>query len=105
MKRTVPKDRHGRHWTMSEDAFLIGRRETWTIGAIAKALGRTPKAAYRRAQRQRCWPTRGSALTSGQAAELLGVTQQTMSKRARLGIVKARRVPGGSWWLFDRKMF
>jgi len=39
------------------------------------------------------------------AAKLMGVTPQWITSLARRGKIKARRVPGGRWWLFDPKWF
>lgn len=46
-------------------------------------------------------PTRQDWVTSTVAAELTGLSAQWLTQMARAGSVRARRVPGGRWWLFD----
>ena len=94
-----------RRWTFEEDAILGLQRTTRTCAAIGRKLGRSACAVYCRARRIGCWPTTCDLITSTMAAKLMGVTPQWITSLARRGKIKARRVPGGRWWLFDPKWF
>ena len=74
---------------------------TRTCAAIGRKFGRSAYAVYQRSRRLGVWPTREDWVTSGVAAQITGFSQQWLSKLARIGKVRARRVPGGRWWLFD----
>lgn len=93
--------RHGKRWTYDEEDFACQRLHIWTPEAIARRLGRTPAAVARWLYTWRQGPTRQTWLTSGQAAKLAGCTQQWLTRLAKAGRARARRVPGGRWWLFD----
>lgn len=45
---------------------------------------------------------RDEFLTSGLAAELLGCSQQWVTRLCRRGVLRAHRNPGGKWWLVER---
>lgn len=67
---------------------------------MAALLGRSELAVRKRCARLRLCPTREGGLTSTQAAKIAGYSPQWLTHLARTGQVKARRVPGGRWWLF-----
>jgi len=94
-----------RKWTAEEDFILILYRQTWTNKTIAKKIGRSIKAVENRSRRISCWPTTGDLMTSGEAAKMSGWSQQYCTMLAREKKVKAKRVPGGRWWLFDPVQF
>lgn len=91
----------GRLWSVDEAHFVSARIRLWTVGAIARHLGRSERAVRHWCERNRVAPTRDEWVTSGIAAELTGLSPQALTKAARAGRVRARRVPGGRWWLFD----
>lgn len=76
-------------------------RTSRSCKAIGRKLGRSAHAVYRRSARLGVWPTKQDWVTSSVAAEIAGVSQQWLTSLARRGRVRARRVPGGKWWLFD----
>jgi hypothetical protein len=89
------------HYTFDEEALIVSRLTCWTRPTIARHLGRTPRAI-----RGWCWrhgqnPRNQHLLTSGQAAKITGLSQQWLTEMARAGRIKARREPGGRWWLFS----
>lgn len=94
-----------RLWTADEEFILILRRENWKVETIARKLGRTPKAVLMKARKLNCWPTNGELMTSGEAAKISGYTQQWCVKLAKKKKVKAKRTPGGRWWLFSPEEF
>jgi len=91
-----------RRWRPDEEAFVRAAIAYMTVPTIAARLGRTPKAVLRWMERHRVFPTRtGDYVTSGVASRLTGLKPQTLTALARAGRVRARRVPGGRWWMFD----
>lgn len=90
-----------RPWSAAERDYLIDRLTTTPLAEIARRLGRTPKAVSRYCEREGLYPTRQDLLTSGDAAPLYGLTPQRLTALARAGRIPARRVPGGTWWLFE----
>lgn len=90
-----------RRYTLDEEAFILAHLTCWSRAAIARHLGRTPRQI-----KDWCWrtgqhPRNQHLLTSGEAARLAGVSQQWLTELARADRIKARREPGGRWWLFD----
>jgi hypothetical protein len=87
------------HWTEEEDHYVGSHRATMRLETIARKLGRSPHAVYQR----RYWPTRDEYLTSGEASRISGYSSQYLTSLARRHKVKAHRVPGGRWWLFNAR--
>lgn len=92
-------------WSAEEDFILILRRQAWRPETIARKLGRSVKAIENRSRRTGCWPTKGDLMTSGEAAKISGWSQQWCIKLAKREKFKAKRVPGGRWWLIDPGSF
>jgi hypothetical protein len=69
------------------------------LETIARKLGRSQRSVYKRGY----WPTRDEYLTSGQASQVTGYTPQYLTSLARKHKIKAHRVPGGKWWLFNAR--
>jgi excisionase family DNA binding protein len=92
---------HRKRWTYGEEFSLILLRTSYRIETIAKRLERSYWAVYQKSRKLGCWPTKCEFLTSGQAAEMTGYTQQWIVKLVKQKKVKAHRVPGGKWWLID----
>lgn len=91
-----------RRWRPDEEAFVRAAIAYMTVPTIAARLGRTPKAVLRWMERHRVYPTRtGDYVTSGVASRLTGLTPQELTALARERRIRARRVPGGRWWMFD----
>lgn len=101
--RDAHEDRRGRPWTPYEVLRLRDLVHTHTTAEIAGLLGRTEKAVWQKQNKLGIWAsTEGRYLTSGKAARLARMTPQGLTKLARAGKLKrARRKPGGRWWLFD----
>lgn len=95
--------RRGRAWSFAEMSFVDLHVGTLTDAQIGAYLGRTPKAVRQWRERNHIAPTRTTArwMTSGEAARMLGVSQQTVTRWCRTKQIPARRVPGGRWWLVD----
>jgi len=89
-------------WPEDQVEFVLANLTRMTIPEIAAALGRSPSAV-----KTWCWRHGHSSrnqdlLTSGDAARLFGVSCQWLTELARTKrLRKARREPGGRWWLFD----
>lgn len=92
-----------RRWTEEEDQFLSDHLHYWSRGAIGRHLGRTAKAVEQRMARARLFPTRLHLLTSGEMSRLTGLSPQHLTALARVKHIRARRVPGGRWWLFSQE--
>lgn len=90
----------GRPWTRQEAVFVTTWLPYRTVPAIAAALGRTEKAVRRWCERHGHYATTELLMRSGRAARLAGCTPQRLTALARAGRIRARRVPGGRWWLF-----
>jgi hypothetical protein len=93
--------RRNRKYTLDEECFILSHLTSWRRETIARHLGRTVRQI-----RDWCWrtgqnPRNQELLTSGQAARELGCSCQWLTQLAREGRIKARREPGGRWWLFD----
>lgn len=93
--------RRGQPWTVAEAEEVVRRLTTWRLATIARRLGRSEKGVRHWLWRHRQAPTLQDLVTSGLAAELSGYTPQHLTALARAGRVRARRVPGGRWWLFE----
>lgn len=93
--------RHGERWTWAEDATLTLNVQRQSVETLARRLGRSPRAVRKRFRRLNLAPTRDEWLTSTQAAAVMGCTPQWVTHLARQGRIRARRVPGGAWWLID----
>lgn len=91
----------GRRWTVDDEWVVLTRVRVWRVETIARRLGRTPKAVRRWCERNRVAPTTDEWVTSGIAAGLTGLSPQRLTALARAKRIRARRVSGGSWWLFD----
>ena len=97
----VPAARHRRAWTLPEDVALMGMVGRLRPAAIGRRLGRSERAVLKRCQRIGISPCRNGWVTSGRAAALTGRTPQALTRAAREGRIRAHRVPGGRWWLFN----
>ena len=83
-------------------AALVGECD---VATIAARVGRSPKALRRLMDNHRLAPTtRPGYLTGQQAARLVGLSPQTVSRLCREQRVYARRNPGGVWWLIPRDL-
>ncbi len=81
-------------------ARYVGRR---TVAWIAGRLGLAEATVWNLIYAEGLSPTqRDDLLTSGQAAEVLGVSQQWVTTLIRRGELHGRRNPGGRWWLVPR---
>lgn len=78
---------------------MIVNRRRLTLATLARHLGRSPKAVEQWCWRHGCFPTRGSWYTSGEAARRTGLSPQWLTALCRERRIRARRVPGGRWWL------
>lgn len=78
---------------------MIVNRRRLRVETLARRLGRTPKAVLRWCERNRVFPCRGSWWTTGQAAQVTGLSPQHLSALCRQRKLRSRRVPGGRWWL------
>jgi hypothetical protein len=88
-------------YTAEEEFFILTHLTAWPRATIARHLGRTERQI-----RDWCWrrgqhPRNQDLLTSGEAANVSGRSQQWLTELARSGRIRARREPGGRWWLFD----
>lgn len=90
-----------RRYTPEESEFVIARLPYWTLGAIAAHLGRTTESVQKWCWRNHQSATRQHLVTSGQAAELTGWSQQWITSLCRRGQIRAHKKPGGRWWLID----
>lgn len=92
-----------RRWTFAEMATVELGAATQTDRQLAVRIGRTPKAVKQWRYRNHIAATRTTArwITSGEAARLLGCSQQWVTTLARRKAIPSRRVPGGRWWLID----
>lgn len=93
----------GRPWSFAEMSFVDLHAGTLTDAQISVYLDRTPTAIRAWRWRNRIAATRTTArwITTGEAARLVGVSQQTITAWARHKRIPARRVPGGRWWLVE----
>lgn len=94
-------DRHDKAWTLEEVDYVKDNISLMRRSSIAMKLGRTEKAVARWCEKARICPTHDTWITSGWAAEMSGVSPQYLTRLAREGRIKARRVPGGRWWLYS----
>lgn len=90
-----------RRFTADEEQFISDRLPIWTLDAIARHLGRTRQSVERYCWRKHHAATTQDLVTSGQAAALTGRSPQRITALARQGKIRARRKPGGRWWLID----
>lgn len=97
-----PTPRHTARWTEAEIqtlAELVTRRSRL---AIARQLGRTPRAVEAMQQRRPgLWATQQDAVTARQAAQIIGVSHTVMYRWLAAGRLRAHRLPGGRVWLID----
>lgn len=90
----------GRRWSAAEGVYVTTWLPYRTVPAIARALGRSEKGVRRWCERHGHSATTELLMTSGRAARIAGVSPQRLTALARQGRVRARRVPGGRWWLW-----
>ena len=94
---------HGRllrTWTIEEEYFMLAHLTVWSDAAIARHLKRTEEAIKRYRWRLHQHSFNQHLIASGLAAEITGLTPQTLTKMARKKRIKAKRKPGSSRWLF-----
>lgn len=89
-----------RRWTAEEFEFAVSHCTVWSRAAIARHIGRTAIAVRQKLWQHHQAPSKQDLLTSGQLAARMGISQQWLTRLARRGKLKARRIPRGRWWLF-----
>lgn len=94
---------HGKHWSESDIESVANNLHKYAIEQMYW-LGRSPGAIRAMMKRKRIYPNTQEWLTSGQAAELAGISVQMLTRKARQGKVIAAR-PNSRWWLFDPNQF
>lgn len=93
--------RRGRRWTDDEIQFLSDYLLVMRPETLARKLGRTLRGVRQACNNRRLAPTTQELVTSGAAAEMTGYTRQYLTQLARARRLRAQRVPGSRWWLFD----
>jgi excisionase family DNA binding protein len=91
----------GTRYSVEQECLIVDHITLWRKETIARRLGKS-----RSAVRAWCWRHGINArsrhlMTSGQAAKYVNRSCQWLTELARSGRIKARREPGGRWWLFS----
>ena len=94
-------------YSLNQEMEIVQKVHCVSDAAIARRIGKSPRAVYNWRMRHHVYPTKRHLITSGEAARILGVTQQWIVKLAKARKLHARRTPlsfnnasGRRWWLF-----
>jgi len=88
-------------YSIEQERIVVDHITVWRKNTIARKLGKSVSAVRAWCNAHGISPRKRHLLTSGQAARMVGCSCQWLTELARAGRLKARREPGGRWWLFD----
>lgn len=96
-------ERYGRRHSEDEIQLVSDWLLYLTPQQIARRLGRTVRAIEDICKKHHIAATRHGYLTSTEAARKTGLSPQYLTELARAKKLRAIRIRGGRWWLFNPK--
>lgn len=96
-------NRRARRWSEEEIQLVSDWMLMRTPAEIARRLGRSLRAVEQICVKHHLYATRQHYVTSREAARITGLSQQWLTELVRTKRLRAIRIRGGRWWLFNPK--